>query len=54
MTLDRDQLIRLLNLTESEYDAEALNAVRGANALLRQHRAMWAVLLALPQDPAKG
>jgi hypothetical protein len=54
MTLNRDQLIKLLNLTGSEYDAEALNAIRRANALLRQHRATWADLLAPPQEPAKG
>jgi hypothetical protein len=54
MTLNRDQLIKLLNLTGSEYDAEALNAIRRANALLRQHRATWADLLALPKEPAKG
>jgi hypothetical protein len=54
MALNRDQLIKLLNLTGSEYDAEALNAIRRANALLRQHRATWADLLALPQEPAKG
>ena len=54
MTLNRDQLIKLLNLTGSEYDVEALNAVRRANALLRQHRATWADLLALPQASAKG
>jgi hypothetical protein len=28
MTVNRDQLIKLLNLTRSEYDAEALNAIR--------------------------
>jgi hypothetical protein len=48
MALNRDQLIKLLNLTGSEYDAEALNAIRRANALLRQHRATWTDLLALP------
>jgi hypothetical protein len=45
MTLNRDQLIKLLNLTGSEYDAEALNAIRRANALLRKHRATWADLV---------
>ena len=54
MTLNRDQLIKLLNLTRSEYDAEALNAIRRANALLRKHRATWADLLALPQESAKA
>ena len=54
MTLNRDQLIKLLNLTGSEYDAEALNAIRRANALLRKHRATWADLLARPQEPAEA
>ena len=54
MTLNRDQLVKLLNLTASEYDAEALNAIRRANALLQQQRATWADLLALPPEPAKG
>jgi len=54
MTLNRAQLIKLLNLTESEYDAEALNAIRRSNALLRKHRTTWADLLALPQEPAKA
>ena len=54
MTLNRDQLTKLLNLTGSEYDAEALNAIRRANALLRKHRATWADLLARPQEPAEA
>ena len=54
MTLNRAQLIKLLNLTGSEYDAEALNAIRRSNALLRKHRTTWADLLALPQEPAKA
>jgi hypothetical protein len=54
MTLNRAQLIKLLNLTGSEYDAEALNAIRRSNALLRKHRATWADLLALPQEPAQA
>jgi hypothetical protein len=54
MTLDRDLLIKLLNLTGSENDAEALNAIRRSNALLRKHQAAWADLLALPQEPAQA
>src|SRR5580704_11590946 len=54
MTLDRERLIKLLNLTESEYDAEALNAIRSSNAFLRKHRTTWAALLAVPQEPAKA
>src|SRR5260370_4589441 len=54
MTLDRERLIKLLNLTESGYDAEALNAIRSSNAFLRKHRTTWADLLALPQEPGKA
>jgi hypothetical protein len=54
MRLDRERLIKLLNLTGSEYDAEALSAIRRSNALLRRHRTTWAELLALPQEPAKA
>jgi hypothetical protein len=54
MTLNRAQLIKLLNLTGSEYDAEALNAIRRSNALLRKHRTTWVDLLALPQEPTQA
>ena len=53
MPLNRDQLIKLLNLTRSEYDAEALNAIRRANALLHKRRATWEDLLAPPQEPPR-
>jgi hypothetical protein len=51
MRLDREQLIKLLNLTGSEYDAEALSAIRRSNVLLRRHRTTWAELLAPSQEP---
>jgi hypothetical protein len=51
MRLDRERLIKLLNLTGSEYDAEALSAIRRSNALLRRHRTTWAELLAPLQEP---
>jgi hypothetical protein len=54
MSLDRDQLIKLLNLTSSKYDAEALSAIRHADALLSKHGTTWADLLALPQVSAKA
>jgi hypothetical protein len=54
MTLNRDQLLKLLNLTGSEYDAEALNAIRRANGLLRKHQATWADLFAIPQEPVRA
>jgi hypothetical protein len=53
MRLDRAQLIKLLNLTGSDYDAEALGAIRRSNALLRRHRTTWAELLAPSQDPVQ-
>jgi hypothetical protein len=51
MKLDRKQLIKLLNLTGSDYDAEALGAIRRSNALLRRHQMTWAELLAPSHDP---
>jgi hypothetical protein len=51
MRLDREQLIKLLNLTGSEYDAEALSAIRRSNVLLRRHRTTWAELLAPSREP---
>ncbi|SRR5216683_436322 len=50
MRLDRERLIKLLNLTESEHDAEALSAIRRSNVLLRRHRTTWAELLAPSQE----
>jgi hypothetical protein len=41
MRLDRERLIKLLNLTGSEYDAEALSATRRSNVLLCRHRTTW-------------
>jgi hypothetical protein len=54
MALDRDLLVKLLNLTSSKHDAEALNAIRHADALLRKHGTTWVDLLALPQESAKA
>jgi hypothetical protein len=58
--LDKDRLAKLLNLTESEHDGEALAAIRKANDLLRQYGASWSAALGLsepaershPSDPA--
>jgi hypothetical protein len=52
--LDRERLIKLLNMTESQYDAEALIAIRRSNALLRKSKTSWAELLAQPHQPAKA
>lgn len=51
MELDKDRLAKLLNLTESEHDGEALSAIRKANELLRLHRMNWpAALGMLPSE----
>ena len=39
--LDRDRLIKLLNMTTSNHDPEALVAIRLSNDLLHQHRMSW-------------
>jgi hypothetical protein len=54
MRLDRERLIKLLNLTGSENDAEALSAIRRSNVLLRRHRTTWAELLAPSQQPLQA
>ena len=47
MTVDRDRLIKLLNLTESAHDGESLNAIRASNALMRQSKMTWTDLIAV-------
>jgi hypothetical protein len=54
MRLDRERLIKLLNMTGSEHDAEALSAIRRSNALLRRHRTTWEELLAPSQEPLQA
>ena len=39
--LDKDRLAKLLSMTSSEHDAEALAAIRKANELLRTSRKTW-------------
>ena len=41
MELDKERLAKLLNMTGSDHDAEALAAVRKANEFLRLHRKSW-------------
>ena len=45
MALDKYRLIKLLNMTASQHDAEVLVAIRKSNALLRQSRATWSEVL---------
>lgn len=44
----RERLVKLLMMTTSDKDGEALVAVRKANKLLRQLGVNWQELLALP------
>ena len=48
VTIDRERLIRLLRMTESDRDAEALIAIRKTNAMLRQHGVGWSEVIDLP------
>lgn len=41
MTLDRTKLIKLLMLTQSDQDGEALSAIRKANDLLKKSNKNW-------------
>ncbi len=40
-----EHLIRILNLTTSNYDGEALSAARRANEFLKSHEMRWADIL---------
>ncbi|MBS0541591.1 MAG: hypothetical protein JSR47_22690 [Proteobacteria bacterium] len=51
MDLDKDRLAKLLSMTGSDHDAEALAAIRKANDLLRVHRKSWSDVLGLSQPP---
>lgn len=53
MTIDRERLIRLLRMTESDRDAEALIAIRKTNAMLRKNGMSWSDVIDLPQ-PAEA
>lgn len=47
--MDRNLLIKLLNMTTSDHDNEALTAIRRSNALLKQSNLSWDDLI--PVDP---
>lgn len=47
--LDKDRLVKLLNLTASSHDGEALAAIRKSNELLQQHKSSWSAVMGL--DP---
>ncbi len=42
---DINKFIKLMNLSESSNDAEALNAVRKANKMLRDNKTDWSTLI---------
>jgi hypothetical protein len=48
VTIDRERLIRLLRMTESDRDAEALTAIRKTNAMLKASGASWSDVIDLP------
>ena len=52
MDLDKDRLAKLLSMTESGHDGEALAAIRKANRLLREHNRSWTDVLGTTAHPA--
>ena len=52
MELDKDRLAKLLSMTSSDHDAEALAAMRKANELLRLNKKSWAEVLSDPPPVA--
>ncbi len=53
MEVDKDRLVKLLNMTESQHDGEALAAIRKSNDLLRLYRASWSDVLGLSAPPVE-
>lgn len=51
VTIDRERLVRLLRMTESDRDAEALIAIRKSNEMLRANGLSWSDVIDL-SDPA--
>lgn len=41
----KDKLIKVLNLTTSNHDGEALNAIRLANAIIKEAKLNWASVI---------
>ncbi|CAN5853301.1 hypothetical protein BH11PSE3_BH11PSE3_22920 [soil metagenome] len=52
MTIDRERLIRLLRMTESDSEAEVLVAVRKTNQLLRANDVDWSDVILPAPAPA--
>jgi hypothetical protein len=51
MELDKNRLVKFLNMTDSQHDAEVLIAIRKANELLRLHSVKWIDLVGTPPRP---
>lgn len=51
--LDRVKLLKILNLTTSDNDGEALNAIRAANRMLKQAMMPWDRVLHPPKEQPK-
>ena len=48
VTIDKERLVRLLRMTESDREAEALIAIRKSNELLRAHGMSWSDVIEPP------
>lgn len=48
--MDKSKLVKLLNLTSSENDNEALSALRKANSILSRHGKRWDDLIKIEPD----
>lgn len=51
--VDKDRLVKLLNLTASSHDGEALAAIRKSNELLQQYKSSWSEVMGLNAPPAE-
>jgi hypothetical protein len=47
--IDREKLCKLMRMTESENDGEALNALRAANRMLLAEQVNWFEVLGMPR-----
>jgi len=48
---EKEKLVKLLNLTTSDSDGEALNAIRAANRILKKYDLTFGDVIALPARP---
>lgn len=48
--MDTQKLIKLLNLTQSDSDPEALSAIRKANEIVRENKVLWNSLIKCPSE----